>query len=539
MPLGQNGRETDSLLDSIRRSLPRRRASGKSDFIDIAEELSDVEESALVKEVEATTAHGPEESLLDVHEDKENDEPNLGASEGKRKKRKSVARKFTRPKKRSSTGSLEEEQAEQSRKVNSEQSSTRDKSVARSNARRVSVFKAKILPLSVRHEGGVAIPTKAPRATKQLQQATAIDDTATLSKATSKARQDIATSTEEGDPEAEDSVLSLQNNGPSKKRRKRKSIVVKKRNGRRISAQSTTSASPKPRPQRAQVRTASPVATPYREADENEDETYVPEDISPEPPTPAITKTRKNARVLPSIESDNTVPHRQRSTSSEPKTGLPITTHRLTNTSALPTITEDNEATSSDELNPISSTRTAPNAVDVLAQICRETVSAALAKFRATATSSGLKRKVEALESFGQEIESRLFDMSAAVENRLTLEARVRTSKREKSSMQARWVEVRSQREEVALRMDRVRREHWESEEVGAQGWKLSEGLFGVGVVMEREKGSETDGLEGLISAVGQSVSGFEGGGVLQRVKEFNARMERMVEVLGGVGADP
>jgi hypothetical protein len=97
-------------------------------------------------------------------------------------------------------------------------------------------------------------------------------------------------------------------------------------------------------------------------------------------------------------------------------------------------------------------------------------------------------------------------------------------------------MEVRRQREEVVLRMDAVRKEHWEGEERGAESWKVSEGCFGVGVVMERERGSEIEGLEGLIGSISRGVSGFEGGGVLQRVKDFNARMERMVQVLG-VGA--
>lgn len=202
------------------------------------------------------------------------------------------------------------------------------------------------------------------------------------------------------------------------------------------------------------------------------------------------------------------------------------------NTSALPTITEENEAGSEDDLEQLHASRTAPNAVDVLAQICRESVASALTVTHSRATGSSLKNRTDALEAFGHELETRLFDMSAAVENRLTLEGRVRGSQREKSAVQSRWVEVRRQREEVALTMDAVRREHWEGEERGAQSWRVSEACFGVGVILEREKGTEEEGLEGLLGSVARGVSGFEGGGTLQTVKGFNTRMEAMLHVL-------
>ena len=522
-PLGVNRQEDH------RQSIPRRQASRKSEFIAIAEEASGDEASIPVNQVRADIPQGQEESLLDLQEDKENDEPILGATQSKRKKRKSIARKFSRPKKRSSTGSLQGKQAEESRIVPNTEPYTGEHSSVGTGTNLNSGEQATEFPIAVRQHLGVAIPTKAPRAKEQ--QNAVNEDTSTSTGARTKAPRAISVTPEVAESEAEESVRSLQNEGPSKKRRKRKSIAIKKKRGRRVSSHSAASASPPAR--WMQVRTGSPAATPYHAGNEIEDETYIPEEVSPEPPTPAINKKRRAAKIVPSIESDNPAPARHHSSSSEPGSGFPITTHRLVNTSALPTITEENEVASDDDLDPLHNTRTAPNAVDVLSQICRETVAAAITNIHTTATGSELKRKIDALESFGRELESRLFDMSAAVENRLTLEGRVRSSKREKSAMQNRWMEVRRQREEVALRMDAVRREHWDGEEQGAQSWRVSEGCFGVGVVLERERGSEIEGLEGLIGSISRGVSGFEGGGVLQRVKDFNARMERMVQVLG------
>ena len=528
-PSGPGNQESNSLL---KQSIPGRRTSRKSEFIAIAEEPSDENIEALAEEPEMVRVQGLSRSLVELQGDKENDEPSLETTQGKPKKRKSIARKFTRPKKRSSSGSLQEQQAGSSRRVPSERPVSRDEDEHQPEASTADLrllenwssnLSGKTLPLSVRHQTGIAIPTKAPRLEPGVLETSNIEGApSSLIPAGDENAQD------------EDSIPSVQSDEPAKRRRKRKSILVKKRAGRRLSAQSAVPASPISRPQRAPSRTASPAATPYHDADENEDEdeTYIPEEVSPEPPTPAVIlrKPRKNARIVTSIEKEEQL---RRSSAGSKQSGFPITTHRLVNASALPTITEQDEQASDDELQAYFGTcRTSPNAVDVLAQICRETLASALAAIGTTATGSELKRKTEALESFGKEMDSRLFDMSAAVENRLTLESRVRASKREKTETQARWIEVRRKREEIALRMDRVRRDHWESEGMGAKAWKLSEGLYGVEIGTERERGTETESIEYLLKSVGAHVSGFQGGGMLQRVKAFNVQMERMLEVL-------
>jgi hypothetical protein len=496
--------------------------------ITIAGEADHVEDLAQVAPDDPDSREGPEESFLE-DQDKENDEPDLGTAQSKRPKRKSIARRFARPKKRSSTGSLQNELVNESREARGEQSTRRDGSAAGPSVGLSLAAKDTTFPLSVRHENGVAIPTKAPRS----KQPSPIDEIAPPTNVRTNITREPSALIADEEPAEDESTLSIQDGGPSKKRRKRKSIIVKKRNGRKASAQSAASASPVPRRRRRQTHTASPARTPYREPFENEDETYLPEEVSPEPPTPAPTKkSRKATRTIPSIESDNPAPSRHRSTSSEPRSGYPITTHRLVNTSALPTISEELEGASGDELDHLTKTRAAPNAVDVLAQICRESVATALTATLTTSQGGSLKLRTAALESFGHELEARLFDMSAAVENRLTLEARVRSSKREKNAVQGRWMELRREREEVALRTDAVRRRHTEGEERGRESWGVSEACFGVGAVGERERGTEGEGLEGLMGSVGRVVSGGEGGGALQRVREFKARMEGLLGVL-------
>jgi hypothetical protein len=305
-------------------------------------------------------------------------------------------------------------------------------------------------------------------------------------------------------------------------------------------------------PPRPDIYQSSPVRMPP-EADENEDDTYV-DDESPEPPTPAITtksrKRRSNDSILPSIEKG----HRHDShkfrlrevTQPKPKKTMPtfpILTHRLTNTGALPIIVEEAEdqLDSDDDLNLANTSfldRAAPNAVDVLAQICRETVDSAISRMEASTNSAAgraeAKRKRTALEAFGSELDSRLFDLSATVEHRLTLEARVRKSKREKADLQTRWVEVRQQREETALKCDAVRRKHWKNEAKGKERHEMSEQLHTLEMVMEREKDEVEEGLEFMLRSVAGRVSSADGGGLLERVKEFNRHLERTAAVLEG-----
>ena len=169
--------------------------------------------------------------------------------------------------------------------------------------------------------------------------------------------------------------------------------------------------------------------------------------------------------------------------------------------------------------------------------MCREVVAKTvddLATSDQTST-AGRKRKRTALQAFGDDLDSRLFEMSAAVEDRLDLESRSRKVKREKADLQSRWIEVRRQREQVALRCDRVRREHWEDEQEREEKWQISESAYKAELELERGEPEEEEGLEYLLRTVAGEVSNrSEGGGLLTKIRSVNTQLERMAGVLEG-----
>ena len=305
----------------------------------------------------------------------------------------------------------------------------------------------------------------------------------------------------------------------------------------------------------------------YQANHEDDDETYL-QPTSPAIPTPK-TVAKKPARKRKAVTN------RRRSSASslkssrckEKSTAFPVLTHRLTNTSALPTITEqpepEDEAENSDTetgQQQRKSTkfpdRPTPNCVDVLAQFCREDIEAAIENISSSSTTTTTntnttaealsstnsrathKRKRTALQAFASELETRLFTLSTAVEHRLSLEARLKQSVREKSEMQARWMEVRRERERVAVKIDEVRRRKEERKKEINGVRELSEMLFRTELEVERgqqqqqQQQQEGEGLEWKLRTVAERVSGRVGGGLLERVREFNGVLERLVGVL-------
>jgi hypothetical protein len=377
-------------------------------------------------------------------------------------------------------------------------------------------------------------------------------------------------------PEAT-SKASAPINSLSKKRRKRKSIVIKPRRRKRsadFSIYSAVSLSGLPHDGEARVRdtaqqlipadpkrissvsdVGTPSSGPTYEPEMDGDETYFDEAVSPEKPTPKAPSKRRNAKARKGRRSESNV---QRS-SSDPSPGVksskptfPIVTHRMTNISALPTINDDAE----DDLNQVTnissaetkfSDRSAPNAVDVLAQICRETISNTLSRQSSTSSTASareLKRKRTAIEAFGSEIDSRLFDMSVAIEHRLTMEARVKKAKKAKIDAQNEWMEIRRQREEIAMQCDDVRARNLRAEAEGKETYELSEQLHGLEMIVEKPELDAVDfergGLEFMLRHVAMTVSSATGGGVglLDRVKEYNRQLERTALVLEGRNSD-
>lgn len=353
---------------------------------------------------------------------------------------------------------------------------------------------------------------------------------------------------------------------PPQKRKKRKSVVLGRKR-RRSSGQSANDdrihgnsqeirpsmlpqdkPNPAPVPSRrhARPRLSGTAASPGPQTidpEDDADEDYVDEDHSPEPPTPAPPKKGRKPRrgVGAGSGAVRGTQANQEGRSKARKSTFPILTHRMTNFGALPTIQEevgsDEGADVNDEVNPYAVDRPAPNAVDVLAQICRESIAKAAEQTDGNSASSTsraeLRRKRIALEAFGKNLDDRLFEMSAAVENRIALESRVRKINREKADLQARWIEVRRQREQIALRCDQVRRQHWDDERDAEDRWRISEAAQQTELELERNEADGEEGLEYLLRTVAGHVSNLSaGGGVLERIKSFNAQLERMAGIL-------
>lgn len=355
---------------------------------------------------------------------------------------------------------------------------------------------------------------------------------------------------------------------PSKRRKKRKSVVLvksKRRSSEGVKSQSrrriVTQGSPdqqsdedeeqphSPAERRnihppSSVSRSSPVMRSI-EVNDASDEEYIDEEESPEPPTPASTKKAKTSTKASRASSSTLGPNTEQTRRSR-KLTFPILTHRITNTEALPTIREEDEdeerVNGDDAFTSVHaiSHRAAPNVADVLAQICRETIETTIERMETEAVREPRairQRKRAALEAFGADLDSRLLDVSAAAEDRLDLEARVRKVKRGKTDLQSRWLEVRSQRERVALRCDRLRREHWEDEQSREDRWMISEAARKAELKLEKDSPDEEEALEHLLRSVAEEVSGTAGGNLLNRMKSMNAQLEKMAGVLEGRAA--
>lgn len=113
--------------------------------------------------------------------------------------------------------------------------------------------------------------------------------------------------------------------------------------------------------------------------------------------------------------------------------------------------------------------RSGVNAVDVLAQMCEELVNSSLHKLQETfsnaqdaATKKELRVKLRALEAFQDELRTRFLEQTIALDAIYALKKRVREAQKSKLQLRERIVQIRAEREQVALRMDAVRVKHEE-----------------------------------------------------------------------------
>lgn len=116
--------------------------------------------------------------------------------------------------------------------------------------------------------------------------------------------------------------------------------------------------------------------------------------------------------------------------------------------------------------------RSGVNAVDVLGQMCEETVASALESLeqgalRAEEEGSVAERreyrtKLRAVEAWGEELRCKLMEVTISLDAEYAMRKRVRAAMREKIELRTELLRIRRERERVALRMDGVRIRHEE-----------------------------------------------------------------------------
>ncbi|KAK7544488.1 uncharacterized protein J3D65DRAFT_609740 [Phyllosticta citribraziliensis] len=289
---------------------------------------------------------------------------------------------------------------------------------------------------------------------------------------------------------------------------------------------------------------------------EDSEEEYDPsKEPSPERPPankPIKPKRRGRKPKAPTSRSSEAQPKRQRARDEEAgeTSTIPITIYRL---SKAPRLT-GNEG--EDELaNPrleIPVRVPGVNAVDVLAEFMGEKMEDISARLREAvadeadkALRSKLKRQVNTVEEFGRELDSQLLHLREATYAGESLKARLKTTRKRREALTQEFLDIRKERDEIALRTDAVRRKYEEAEMARKRDQDLNAAIFDIELAVQRGKqNAERQGrqdeapempLDWILDEVAGTVSlSGNGGGLLHKVKDFNAFLEQAAGVLEG-----
>jgi len=230
---------------------------------------------------------------------------------------------------------------------------------------------------------------------------------------------------------------------------------------------------------------------------------------------------------------------------------VPVTVHRLTSFNL-----HNNE----DEDDPLSAVAIAPparlpivNPVDVLAQVSSEIIgrhietlhrhpssaSASGRKSQKAASKAEIKRKSKALQEFGNALADQLFELTSMLDATAVLEGRLKATLRKKISLREGSLALKSQREDVGLEMDRVRREHLGKKRTFTQRTEINEGLYDVELAIQRGReeavrtGRQSEkpvwGVQGLVEGL---LGNMGEEGLLRRVRTFNEGLEKSAEMI-------
>ncbi|KAK2749890.1 hypothetical protein FQN57_005307 [Myotisia sp. PD_48] len=267
-------------------------------------------------------------------------------------------------------------------------------------------------------------------------------------------------------------------------------------------------------------------------------------------PSSQPKRGRKKATRKPT-EQQTESRERKANKKREPRSTVPVTVQRLANISALQ---EDPDTTA--PLQEISiPSRGGVNAADVLSQICRETLDKTVSTLQsAIERESNRARRAEwnwkrkAVEAFGSELEGRLFSMSELLDSNFVLNVGLKKAKKDRSALSNELLDIRREREEVAIRMEEVRKRFSEDEDAKVEHGTINNALHDLQLAVDRSQKnagqhSKEDppnpfvGLEYLLRTVSQDVSSAapnSRGGLLEQVQAFNGRLQRTIEFLDG-----
>ncbi|EFE35251.1 uncharacterized protein ARB_06208 [Trichophyton benhamiae CBS 112371] len=261
----------------------------------------------------------------------------------------------------------------------------------------------------------------------------------------------------------------------------------------------------------------------------------------------------------------------QKKDKSEGRSTVPVRVHRLPKISALQEWSDAEESTRStpaDVREPASvnpslrppqiPSRSGMNAADVLSQICRETLEKTLSTLdSAIERESNRTRQVEwtrkrkVVEAFGTELEGRLFEMSELLDSNYVLAMRLRKEKKEVLALRNQLMDIRKERDEIALQADEVRRRFSADESAKTEHGAINNALHDLQLAVDRSQkkvGNEDvdgstnpfAGLEFLLRTVSQDVcssSSDSHGGLLNQVKSFNSQLQRTAALLDRRGS--
>ena len=197
-----------------------------------------------------------------------------------------------------------------------------------------------------------------------------------------------------------------------------------------------------------------------------------------------------------------------------------------------------------------------PNAINVLAQICREVISKNISTLTANAraaTSASDKKELltkrAVIQNYGDNLDGRLFQMSTALDHNYALGVKIRRAEKIKRELREELMEIRDKQAKVDMEMDEMRRVHEEASREADEEKRIEEILGDLEVAVQRGRAAEErqqregdedgeneegeESVEGLLMGlreVAEVASSADGRvGMLDKVKGFNKMLEEAI----------